>query len=169
MRRHTLLFAFLPALAALVMGASHASAASTEDPQTLRAMQSHLGAIETWRVGPETVARHCRRLDPEGVADREARIAVWQTEQANLLGEAEDRFSRLVPLTLPASYPPDVVRAGVKVELLKIIFLGRTPEEATTICRSFPHPDFPLWSASRIEKVRAAIKALDEWAATGPR
>ena len=169
MRLHRLLLAFLPALAVLVMAAAPAVAASADDPQTVRAMQSHLGAIETWRTGPEAVARHCKNRDPEGIAAREVKLAAWQAEQADLRGEAEERFNRLVPLTLPASYPPEVVRASVQVELLKIMFLGRTPEEAVTICRAFTHPDFPLWSASRIEKVRAAIKALDEWAGNGPR
>lgn len=133
------------------------------------AVQTHLGAIEGWRLAPEQILRYCSTLDPEGDSTRQEAFRQWAAEHDGLRAEVKRRFDALAPsYPLPGTSGKkaiDFARARIIIELLKMSFLGKSHEEAVAFCKTYANQDFFWWQPKHIEQVQQHLAALPKVAA----
>lgn len=126
----------------------------------------HLGVMEGWRVGPEAVTRHCTKLDPDGDETRKASLVAWEQAHADLIARIDASFKQAVPIVSPARDPSidpvQGIRAYILIEALKIRFLGKTDDEARTVCKTY----FSEPARANVEPVIKSLGEIDRWLQT---
>ena len=118
----------VPALAVLFISLSATAGPQTSATDTY-AVKYNLGVIEGWRVTPEAVTGHCKKIDPDGVAVRNKNLDIWQKNNAELILKIKTNFENAVPLVSPArnslANPVEAVRAIITIEAIKTLFLDK--------------------------------------------
>ena len=125
-----------------------------------------LGAVLGWRLGPEALEERCRTADPEGAEARRKLLEVWREKNARLIEAVDARVAEIVPLVSPPSPGADavqVVRTQVKNLILEPIFSGRSPEEATAICKAESNPTNTRWTSNGLPHVQQSLAELYDW------
>ena len=123
----------------------------------------NLGVVEAWRAKPEAIVKWCERIDPEGIVNRNAAYKAWFATFASTIEQASKEFETVVPVVILSANPQiDVVKgtqAVIKVNVLKMTFLGKTDGEAKAICQAF----VPDTSPGMMEKVTKALDEIARW------
>ena len=153
------------AFAVCLLGIAFRPAYAVASEESYR-IQTQLGAIEGWRMAPETILRYCNHIDAANDGPRRVRYEGWRNENRDLIADIDRRFTELVPLfPLPHSGadPVAFVKARVIMEILRSTFLERTSNEQIAFCRSYTEPHFPWFDNSKLERIHTAIAILDAW------
>ena len=151
---------------AIVAACSLAPATSLAADADEQAAAQDLGAVLAWRLGPESVEERCKSADPDGVEIRKKALKDWLDKNDALIKEVDARVAEVVPLVFPSSTNVDNtprVRAQIKAILLEEIFSGKTPEEATAICKAEANPASPRWNNGGMPQVPMSLAALYDW------
>lgn len=118
----------VPALAALFVSLSATAGPQTSATDTY-AVKYNLGVIEGWRVTPEAVTGHCKKIDPDGVAVRNKNLDIWQKNNAELTSKIKTNFENAVRVVSPThnslANPVEAVRAIITIEAIKTLFLDK--------------------------------------------
>lgn len=126
-----------------------------------------IGAVLGWRLGPEALEERCRLSDPEGAEARQKLLQVWREKNARLIEAVDTTVAQIVPLISAPSTGVDAsveaVRAQVRELILEPIFSGRSPEEATAICKTESNPTSARWTSNGLPHVQQSLAALYDW------
>ena len=125
-----------------------------------------LAYVLSWRLGPETVEETCRTLDPDGAEVRKKSLNAWLEKNDALIKEVDARVAEVAPLAYGTPPGVDLVEelhGQVKQILLEPMFLKKTPEERTAVCRKEADPVSSRWNSDGMPQVPKALAALNDW------
>lgn len=125
-----------------------------------------LGAVLSWRLGPETVEETCRTLDPDGAEARKKALSAWLDKNAALIKEVDARVAEVAPLAYATPPGVDLVEelhGQVKQILLEPMFLKKSPEERAAVCKKEADPVSSRWNSDGKPQVPQALAALNDW------
>ena len=152
---------------AVILGCLLVPALAQAAEQARHNVAREIGAVLGWRLGPEALEERCRTADPEGAEARQKLLEAWREKNARLIEAVDARVAEIVPLVSPPSTSVDAsvqaVRTQVKTLILEPIFSGRSPEEATTICKAESNPTNTRWTSNGLPHVQQSLAELYDW------
>ncbi len=134
--------------------------------RTSRAALQELGAVLTWRLGPEAIEGWCRKADPDGAEARKAALNAWHEKNAERIKAVDARVAEVVPLLkLPVADgdPVQAVHMQIEMMILESTFASKSPEETKAICKAEADPARPRWNDTGMPHIQQSLAALYDW------
>jgi hypothetical protein len=153
---HRILAAFL---VTGFLAATPSHAGNAEEQEVAR----EVGAVLSWRLGPESVEEWCRSADPEGVEVRKAALQNWLRKNDAQIKAVDARVAEVVPLLFPPSKSAvavEAIQGQVKEILHDSLLKGKSADEVRAFCKAEADPKRPRWNNPGMPHVQLSLAAL---------